>query len=124
MQSSPDLDDTILKDSDDCTSSIEKTIQAALERLLPILLEKIIPDIIQNSLKEITDTILMVQNENALLKKEVNDLHTRVVSLETRCEVQDRENRANSLILFNDWAESPNESVQSKTKSYLNDVLA
>ena len=123
MQSSPDLDDTILEDNEDQTSSIEKTIQAALEKLLPISLEKIIPVIIQNSLKEITDTLLMVQNENALLKKEVSDLHTRVASLETRCEAQDQENRANSLILFNDWAESPNESVQIKTKSYVNDVL-
>ena len=124
MKSSPNLDDTTLKDSDvRSTSSIEKTIQAALEKLLPISLEKILPGIIQNSLKEITDTLLIVQNENALLKKEVNDLHTRVVSLETRYEAQDQENRANSLILFNDWAESPNESVQIKTKSYMNDVL-
>ena len=126
MQSSPDLDDTILEDNEDRTSSIEKTIQAALEKLLPISLEKIIPAIIQNSLKEITDTLLIVQNENALLKKEVSevsDLHSRVVSLESRCEIQDQENRANSLILFNGWAESPNESVQGKTKSYLKDVL-
>ena len=123
MQSSPDLDDTILEDSEDHTSSIEKNIQAALEKLLPISLEKIIPGIIQNSLKEITDTLLIVQNENASLKKEVNDLDTRIVSLEKRCEVQDQENLANSLILFNDWAESPNESVQIKMKSYVNDVL-
>ena len=64
----------------------------------------------------------MVQNENALLKKEVSNLHTRVVSLETRCEAQDQENPTNSLILLNDWAESPNESVQIKTKSCVNDV--
>ena len=102
---------------------LKKTIQAALEKLLPISLEKIIPAIIQNSLKEITDTLLMVQNENVLLKKEVSDLQTRIASLETRCEAQDQENRANSLILFNGWAESPNESVQGKTKSYLKDVL-
>ena len=123
MQLSPDLDDTILEENEDHTSSIEKTIQAALEKLLQISMEKIIPGIIQNSLKEITDTLLIVQNENASLEKEVNDLHTRVVSLETRCEAQDQENRANSLILFNDWAESPNKSVQIKMKLYANDVL-
>ena len=48
MRSSPDLDGTILEDSEDHTFSIEKTIQAALEKLLKISLEKIIPVIIQN----------------------------------------------------------------------------